>query len=103
VDETATGSANFFWSDPLPSPADLGSTTIAAMHPPRPPSIDQGVIALLWAVGLGIYIYFGLLAVGASGATAIVITLVSFAAIWLFVRLRGEETPLRRRVSRRRS
>ena len=45
------------------------------MHPPRPPSIDQGVIALIWAVGLGIYIYFGLLAVGASGATAIVIAL----------------------------
>jgi hypothetical protein len=65
------------------------------MHPPRPPSIDQGVIAVIWAVGLGIYIYFGLLAVGASGATAIVIALVSFAAIWLVVRLRGEE-PVRR-------
>jgi hypothetical protein len=73
-----------------------GSTTIAAMQfPPRPPSIDQGVIAALWAVGLAIYIYFGLLAVGASGATAITIALVSFAAIWLFVRLRGEE-PVRR-------
>ena len=67
--------------------------------PPRPPSIDQGVIAPLWAVGLGAYIYFGLLAVGASGATAIVIALVSFAAIWLLVRLRGEETPARRRRS----
>ena len=66
------------------------------MHPPRPPSIDQGVIAVIWAVGLGIYIYFGLLAVGESGATAIVIALVSFAGIWLLVRLRGEETPVRR-------
>jgi len=78
--------------------ADSGSTTIAAMplpHPPRPPSIDQGVIATIWAVGLAIYIYFGLLAVGASGATAIVIALVSFAGIWLLVRLRGEE-PVRR-------
>jgi hypothetical protein len=64
--------------------------------------MDQGVIALIWAVGLGIFIYFGLLAIGASGATAIVISLVSFAGIWLFVRLRGEETP-RRRTSRRRS
>jgi len=73
------------------------------MHPPRPPSIDQGVIAVLWAVGLGIYIYFGLIAVGQSGATAIVIALVSFAAIWLLVRLRGEETPLRRGPKRRRS
>jgi hypothetical protein len=65
------------------------------MHPPRPPSIDQGVIAVIWAVGLGLYIYFGLLAVGESGATAIAIALVAFAGIWLLVRLRGEE-PVRR-------
>jgi hypothetical protein len=70
-------------------------------RPPRPPSIDQGVIATIWAVVLSIYIYFGLVAVGASAATAIVISLVSFAGIWLFVRLRGEETPLRRRPNRR--
>ena len=66
------------------------------MHPPRPPSIDQGVIALLWAIGLAVFIYFGLLAVGASAATAIVLALVSFAAIWFFVRLRGEDVPVRR-------
>ena len=76
------------------------STTIAAMKPPRPPSIDQGVIAVIWAVGLAIYIYFGLLAIGSSGATAIVIALVSFAGIWLLVRLRGEE-PVRRPRRRR--
>ena len=72
------------------------------MHPPRPPSIDQGVIALIWAVGLSIYIYFGLLAIGESAAIAIVISLVSFAGIWLLVRLRGEEKP-ERRPNRRRS
>jgi hypothetical protein len=99
VDETATGSANFLVR-PMLKRADSGSTTIAAMHPPRPPSIDQGVIAVIWAVGLGIYIYFGLLAVGSSGATAIVIALVSFAGIWLLVRLRGEE-PVRRPRRRR--
>jgi hypothetical protein len=67
----------------------------------RPPSIDQGVIALFWAIGLGAFIYFGLIAVGASGATAIVIALVAFAGIWLLVRLRGESTPVRRRPDRR--
>jgi hypothetical protein len=66
------------------------------MHPPRPPSIDQGVIALIWAVGLSIYIYFGLIAIGESAAIAIVISLVSLAGIWLLVRLRGEEKPERR-------
>ncbi len=73
------------------------------MHPPRPPSIDQGVIALIWAVALGAYIYYGLLAIGTNGATSIVIALVSFAGIWLFVRLRGEDVPVRRRPDRRRS
>lgn len=67
----------------------------------RPPSIDQGVVALIWAVVLGAYVYFGLVAVGATGATAIVLALVSFAAIWLFVRLRGEDRPVRRAGRRR--
>ena len=65
-------------------------------HPPRPPSIDQGVIAFIWAVGLGVFIYFGLVAIGASGATSIVLALVAFAAIWFIVRLRGEDVPPRR-------
>ena len=59
----------------------------------HPPSIDPGVTAFLWAVGLGAFIYFGLLAVGASGAFAIVISMLSAAGIWLFVRLRGEDRP----------
>jgi hypothetical protein len=63
-----------------------------AMHF-NPPSIDQGVMAFVWAVVLGVYIYFGLLAVGASGAFAIVIAMLSVAAIWLLVRLRGEDRP----------
>jgi hypothetical protein len=101
VDETAT--ANFFLVRPVGCDAGiLSSTRIAAMHPPRLPSIDQGVIALIWAIVLGAYIYYGLVAVGATGATAIVISLVSFAGIWLLVRLRGEDPPLRR-PSRRRS
>ena len=70
-------------------------------HIPRPPSIDQGVMALIWACALGAFIYFGLLAIGASGATAIVITLVSVFFIWLFVRLRGEDLPERRRRPKR--
>jgi hypothetical protein len=68
----------------------------------RLPSIDQGVIALIWALALAIFIYFGLVAIGASGGTAIVIALVSFAGIWLLVRLRGEERPPRRRSPRQR-
>jgi hypothetical protein len=59
----------------------------------HPPSIDKGVIAFVWGVGLGLYIYFGLLAVGSSGAFAIVIAMLAAVGIWLFVRLRGEDNP----------
>ncbi len=59
----------------------------------RAPSIDKGITALVWAVLLGAYIYFGLLAIGESGAFAIVIATVAFAGIWLFVRLRGDDSP----------
>jgi hypothetical protein len=101
VDETATTSANFFGP---PSPAAAAVFRLdydrrEMQIPPRQPSIDQGVIALIWAIALAAYIYFGLKAVGASGATAIVLSLVSFAGIWLLVRLRGEEPPARRRRS----
>jgi hypothetical protein len=57
----------------------------------HPPSIDPGVMAFVWAVLLGAYVYFGLLAIGASGAFAVVMAMLAFAAIWLYVRLRGED------------
>jgi hypothetical protein len=60
---------------------------------PRPPSIDHGVVSLLWGVGFGVFIYFGLLAIGTSGAFSFVIAVLAAAAIWLFVRLQGEDRP----------
>jgi hypothetical protein len=65
----------------------------------RPPSVDHGVISLLWAVGLGLYIWIGGLAVGVSGPTAFIVGAVSAFLIFLFVRIRGEERP--RQVPRR--
>ena len=56
----------------------------------HPPSIDPGVTALIWALALGTFIYFGLLAVGSSGAFAIVVAMVSAVGIWLLVRARGD-------------
>jgi len=63
------------------------------MHRSNFPSIDPGVMAFVWAVLLAVFVYFGLKAVGASGAFSIVLALLAFAAIWLFVRLRGEDRP----------
>jgi hypothetical protein len=50
-------------------------------------------MAFVWALLLAVYVYFGLLAIGASAAFSIVIALLAFAGIWLFVRLRGEDRP----------
>jgi high-affinity Fe2+/Pb2+ permease len=63
------------------------------VHRPNPPSIDPGVMAFVWALVLGFVIYLFLVGIGTSHAFAIVITLLAFAAIWLFVRLRGEDRP----------
>ena len=64
------------------------------MSRPNPPSIHPGVMAFLWALLLAVFVYFGLKAVGASGAFSIILALLAFAAIWLFVRLRGEDRPV---------
>jgi hypothetical protein len=50
-------------------------------------------MAFVWAFLLAVYVYFGLLAIGTTHAFAIVLALLSFAGIWLFVRLRGEDRP----------
>jgi hypothetical protein len=59
----------------------------------HPPSIDKGIIAFIWAIALGTYLYFFLVATGSSGGFSFMISAVSAAAIWLFVRTRGEDAP----------
>ena len=57
----------------------------------RPPSIDPGVTSFLWAFGLGLYLWLFMLAVGVDAATATILAALAFCAIFLFVRLFGEE------------
>ena len=59
----------------------------------RAPSIDQGVQAGCWAVFFFFLLWVGMLGLGVSRATALILSLVSAGAIFLFVRLRGEEHP----------
>jgi hypothetical protein len=66
-------------------------------HPPRPPSIDHGVISFLWAFGLAVFIWAGLLAVGISQPTAVIVGAVAGFLIFVYVRIYGEEEPRRPR------
>ena len=70
----------------------------------RAPSIDHGVQSFLWALVFFLFLWFGMLAVGVSGATAFVLALVLGVLIFLFVRIFGEDELARpgARVSRRR-
>jgi hypothetical protein len=59
----------------------------------RMPAIDQGKQAGLWAVFFFFLLWIGMRALGVSNATAFILSLVSAGAIFLFVRVRGEERP----------
>jgi hypothetical protein len=59
--------------------------------PPRPPAFSPGFTSLLWGVGLGLYVWIGLLAVGVGGGTAFLFGVISAVLIFFFVRLRGED------------
>jgi hypothetical protein len=60
-------------------------------HLPRPPSFDHGFISFLWGLGLGLLIWLGLLGIGVSGATSFIMAALAGAAIFLYVRIYGEE------------
>lgn len=62
----------------------------------RLPSFDHGVISFVWAVVFFLYLWLGMLSIGVGGATALVLSLVAGGAIFMYVRLRGEEHPGRR-------
>jgi hypothetical protein len=58
----------------------------------RPPSIDRGITSFLWALFLALFIWAGLLAIGIGKGTALMLALLSFGAIFLLVRLYGEDS-----------
>jgi hypothetical protein len=89
VDESATGSVNFF----LGRPSARGR--IAPMHL-RAPSVDQGVHAFGWSVVFFLFMWLGALAIGVQGGIAFIVPLVLAGIIFLFVRKRGGDYPGRR-------
>jgi hypothetical protein len=59
----------------------------------RMPSIDQGVQAFAWAVFFFLLLWFGMILLGVSSGTALILSLLAGGVIFLFVRLRGEDRP----------
>jgi len=57
------------------------------------PSIDKGVTAFLWALGLGLFLFFGMLAIGISGGRALIFSALAGFGIFFYVRIFGEERP----------
>ena len=57
----------------------------------RPPSIDKGVSAFLWAFGFFLYLWLGAIAVGVDGMTAFILSAVAGGAIFLYIRVYGED------------
>jgi hypothetical protein len=57
----------------------------------RPPSLDHGTVSGIWAIGLGLLILLGSLAFGLDAGTAFIVAALAAAAIFIYVRLYGEE------------
>ena len=71
----------------------------------RMPSFDRGLTSFLWAFGLGLYLWLGMLAIGVEGATAFIFAALSAGVIFLYVRLYGgdEVRPARRQSTKSRA
>jgi polyisoprenoid-binding protein YceI len=69
----------------VPRPAEVQSRR---MHL-RAPSIDPGVSSFLWALCFFLFLWFGMIAVGVSHATAVICALVASFFIFVFVRTQG--------------
>ena len=59
----------------------------------RMPSIDHGVKSALCGIGLGLFIWFGLLAVSVSQPVSFIVGALSGFLIYLFVRRNGVNEP----------
>jgi hypothetical protein len=69
----------------------------------RAPSISRGVVAFIWALVFGLYVWLGGLAVGVSGGTAFIFGAVVGFLVFVLVMAFGADAPVSqpRRADRR--
>lgn len=61
----------------------------------RAPSISKGVQSFVWTLVFFVVLYLGMVAVGVSKATSLIVALVASFLIFLLVRTQGEDAPPR--------
>jgi hypothetical protein len=64
-------------------------------HLPRPPSFSPGLVSFFWGLGLGLYVWLFLWAVGVGKAVSILFGIICGTLIFFAVLVYGD-TPLRR-------
>jgi hypothetical protein len=57
----------------------------------RPPAFSPGFTALVWGIGLGAFVFLGLLAIGISIGSAFLFGIVASVLIFFYVRLAGAD------------
>jgi hypothetical protein len=63
----------------------------------RAPSVDHGFASFIWAIVFFLILWLGMLAVGVGQGTALFLSIVAAALIFLFIRVQGQkELPGRR-------
>ena len=67
----------------------------------RAPSIAHGIVSFLWALLFFLILFFGMISIGVDKALSLVLSFLAGFAIFLFVRIQGEERPRRTPASRR--
>ena len=89
MDESATGSVNFFGPERTPRGATVPLPGYSSVMHLRMPSIDRGFQSFLWALLFFVVMYFGMVALDIHKGTALIVSLVSSFLIFLYVRTRG--------------
>ncbi len=57
----------------------------------RPPAFSHGFTSFLWAAGLGLFVWIGLLGIGVGAGTAFLVGLLAAIGIFFYVLLYGGE------------
>jgi hypothetical protein len=70
-----------------------GRCYLTAVHL-RPPSIDPGTSAGLWAIALALLIFFGSISLGVDRAPAFIVSALVGFGIFLYVRLYGRDAEI---------